>query len=125
MKLNLMSSEDFIVHTMPEGSDNVHMIKVMRVNRIRRLKMAISKTRSRTLKKWMDENNEKGISTIYVEASAITGCSYRGKGDINGLLTGMINVITDLAVEGGVSTEEITGKITGFIAEKKRKNQMA
>lgn len=34
MKLNLTSNENFIVHTMPEGSDNVHMIKVMRVNRI-------------------------------------------------------------------------------------------
>ena len=32
MKLNLTSSEDFIVHTMPEGSDNIRMIKVMRVN---------------------------------------------------------------------------------------------
>lgn len=84
--------------------------------------MAISKTRSRTLKKWMDENNEKGISTIYVEASAMTGCSVRGKGDIDGLLTGMINVIADLAVKGGISTEEIAGKITGLIAEKKRKD---
>lgn len=83
--------------------------------------MAISKTRSRTLKKWMDENNEKDISTIYVEVSK-DGCSCRGKGDIDGMLTGLINVITDLAVKGGVSSEEITGKITGFIAEKKRKD---
>lgn len=34
MKLDLTSSENFIVHTMPEGSDNVRMVKVMRVNRI-------------------------------------------------------------------------------------------
>lgn len=89
--------------------------------------MAISKTRSRTLKKWMDENNEKGISTIYVEVSK-DGGSYRGtcrgRGDIDGMLTGMINVITDLAVKGDVSTEEITGKIIGIIAEKKRKARM-
>ena len=32
MKLNLTSSENFIVHTMPKDSDNVHMIRVMRVN---------------------------------------------------------------------------------------------
>lgn len=34
MKLNLTSSKNFIVHIMPNGSDNVNMIKVKRVNRI-------------------------------------------------------------------------------------------
>lgn len=32
MKLNLTSNEDFIVYTIPENSNNTHMIKVMRIN---------------------------------------------------------------------------------------------
>lgn len=83
--------------------------------------MAISRTRLRTLNKWVDANSEKEISTLYIEVDK-SGCSFRAKGDKDYLLTGMIAVIVDLAVQGGISSEEITGKITGMIAERQRKD---
>lgn len=84
--------------------------------------MSISKTRLRTIKKWADDNNEKEIATFYME-SDISGCQCQVKGNKDFLLSGLIHAIADFAIRFGISSEEITGKIVGLIAEGKRKSR--
>lgn len=85
--------------------------------------MSISKTRLRTIKKWADDNAEKEISTLYMEAYE-SGCQCQAKGDKDFLLSGLIHAIADFAIRFGISSGEITGKIVGLIAEGKRKQEI-
>lgn len=85
--------------------------------------MSISKTRLRTIKKWADDNAEKEISTLYMESDE-SGCQCQIKGNTEFLLSGLVHIIADFAIRFGISSEEITGKIVGLIAEKKRKQEV-
>jgi len=83
--------------------------------------MAISRTKLRTLKRWVNDNEEKEIATFYMESDK-SGCQAKVKGNKDFLLNGLIHAIADFAVRFNISSEEITGKIVGLIGEKKRVN---
>lgn len=84
--------------------------------------MSISKTRLRTINRWTEKNSERHVSTIYIESNDTNdNISARSVGTVDGLIHGTIGVLVDTAIAGNVSLEEIIGKITGLMCERKRR----
>ena len=81
----------------------------------------MDKSRLRTINRWAEKNSERHVSTIYIEHNDTNrNISARSVGTVDGLIHGMIGVLVDTAIAGDVSLEEITGKITGLMCERKR-----